>query len=146
MLPMGERSGRRKLLRDSEVVESIGSICRYAPYPRIISEPCQIEMDCKVRNTKFKDRPLQAHCKPLRGSTAGIRSGHFEGPDFRCHFDPAPHRHGYVLSRWGLIQLVQNDSLRRCKVLSASLVSGPRDENPAWLVRQIIENTGSGAV
>jgi hypothetical protein len=42
--------------------------------------------------------------------------------------------------RWGLSQLVQNDSLRRRKVLSASLVSGPRDENPTRLVGQIIEN------
>jgi hypothetical protein len=60
--------------------------------------------------------------------------GHFEGSDFQCQVAPAQRRYGYVLFRWGLIQFVQDDSLRRCKVLSALLVSSPRDENPrGWL-------------
>src|ERR1700730_3848519 len=108
---------------------------------RIASEPCPIDMDYKVRSPRFKDRPPQAHCKLLHGSTARIRSGHFEGTDFRFHFGPTPHRHGYALFRWGSIQLVQDNSLRPCKVLGALLVSSPRDENPARLVGQIVENT-----
>src|ERR1700722_550390 len=107
---------------------------------RITREPCPIDMDYKTRNSRFEDCPLHAHYKLLHGSVSAIRRGHFEGSDFRCHTGPTPHRHGYVLFRWGLSQLVQNDSLRRRKVLSASLVSGPRDDNPTRLVGQIIEN------
>src|SRR6266852_3820765 len=108
---------------------------------RITSEPCRIDLNCKVRVTRFKDSRFQAHCKLVHGSTARIRSGHFEGSEFRCKFEPAQRGYSYVLFRWGFIQFVQDDSLRRRKVLSALLVPSPRDENPARLVGQIIENT-----
>src|SRR5450759_309877 len=108
---------------------------------RISREPCRIDLYCKGRIARFEDRRFQAHCKLVHGSTAGIRSGHFEGSEFRCKFEPAQRRYGYVLFRWGLIQCVQGDSLLLCKLLSALLVSSPRDENPTWLVGQIIENT-----
>src|SRR6266852_9126345 len=97
---------------------------------RITSEPCRIDLNCKVRVTRFEDRRFQAHCKLVHGSTARIRSGHFEGSEFRCKFAPAQRRYAYVLFRWGLIQFVQVDSLLICKLLSALLVSSPRDENP----------------